>query len=302
MQADNKSEKATEEEISEIINLSYLTVTVLSEKMISRTNEGSVFKEVDRSIRVLELSVLAGEILLHNGAEIFRVQETMERIYSAFSTETFHVYAISNGIFASVKYDGEIHSTEIRHIPLSPVHLGRVAAVNHLSREIEEGKYTVDEAFEQLNKIKAIPYTSKVFQVLASGLGSACFCYIFGGSLFDSLTAFVSGFLLYLFMLYAGRIKMSKIITNILGSAFVTLCGSILFRLGMGDNLDKLIIGSLIPLVPGVPLTTAIRDFMNSDYLSGTIRLIDAFLIAFCIAAGVGFSLKLWNVVLGVVL
>lgn len=254
------------------------------------------------NIRVLELSVLAGEILLHNGAEIFRVQETMLRISTAYSADDFHVYAISNGIFACVKDKGEIHNTEIRHIPLSPVHLGRVAAVNQLSREIEAGKYTIDEAFEQLNKIKEIPYTSDLFQILASGLGSACFCYIFGGSPFDSLTAFLSGAILYLFILFAGRKKMSKIITNILGSSIVTLCGILLFQLGMGNSLDKIIIGSIIPLVPGVPLTTAIRDFMNSDYLSGTIRLIDALLIAFCIAVGVGFVLKLWSAFMGVAL
>ena len=34
--------------------------------------------------KVLELAVNAGEILLHNGAEIFRVQETMIRIAEAF--------------------------------------------------------------------------------------------------------------------------------------------------------------------------------------------------------------------------
>lgn len=252
--------------------------------------------------RVLELSVLAGEILLHNGAEIFRVQETMLRISRAYDGKNFHVFAISNGLFASVNDNGEVQSTEIRHIPLSPVHLGRIAAVNQLSREIESGKYTIDQAFEKLEEIKNIPYTSNLFQILAAGLGSSCFCYIFGGSLYDSLTAFLTGTILYMFVLFAAKKKMSKIIINILGSAIVTFGGALLVGLGIGEHLDKLIIGSIIPLVPGVPLTTAIRDFLNTDYLSGMIRLIDAFLIAFCIAIGVGFALKVWSVLSGVFL
>ena len=98
----------------------------------------------------LELAVLAGRILLSNGAEIFRVQETMERIAAAYHMESFHVYAISNGIFACGIENGVAHTAEIRHVPLSSVHLGRVAAVNQISREIAQGQHTVPEAFARL--------------------------------------------------------------------------------------------------------------------------------------------------------
>ena len=248
-----------------------------------------------KSKKVLDLTILAGEILLHNGAEIFRVQETMIKIAEAYEIASFNVYVISNGIFASVNENGQMHCTDIRHVPLSPVHLGRVAAVNNLSREIVAGKYTVEEASEQLRKVLAIPYTSNRMQIVCAGVGSACFCYIFGGDFYDSITSLLSGALLYVFLIGISGKNFSKIITNILGSGLVTLCGLIFFQLGMGHNMDKIIIGSIIPLVPGVSLTNAVRDFFNSDYLSGTIRLIDALLIAFCIATGVGVVLKIWN-------
>jgi len=138
----------------------------------------------------LELAVLAGKILLSNGAEIFRVQETMERIAASYHMDTFHVYAISNGIFACGTENGVAHTAEIRHVPLSPVHLGRVAAVNQLSREIAEGKHTVPEAFARLREIQSLPFTADWIQILASGIGSGCFCYLFGGSPFDCVVAF----------------------------------------------------------------------------------------------------------------
>lgn len=241
----------------------------------------------------LELAVLAGRILLSNGAEIFRVQETMERIAASYHMETFHVYAISNGIFACGTENGIPHTAEIRHVPLAPVHLGRVAAVNQLSREISEGKHTVSEAFARLKEIESLPFTANWVQIAASGLGSGCFCFLFGGSPIDCVVAFFSGLMVYLFVLLAGKKQLSKIMSNILASAVAAFCGLFLFQLGIGHNMDRIIIGSIIPLVPGVPLTNSIRDFFNGDYISGTIRLIDTLLIAACIAIGVGCVLKI---------
>ena len=232
--------------------------------------------------KVLELTVSVGEILLKNGAEIFRVQETMERIARAYRTENFHVYVISNGLFASVDEDGRVHSTEVRHVPLSAPHLGRVAALNQLSREIEAGSCPLEEAFARLEEVKRLPYSPPALQALACAVGSACFSFLFGGGLLDSAAALVSGFVLQLFLFTAGRYRLSKMVTNILASALVTLCGFLLLQAG-----------SIIPLVPGMALTTSIRDFFNGDYVSGAIRLIDALLIGACIALGVGAVLKM---------
>ena len=247
---------------------------------------------MDRNQQILELATTAGELLLRNGAEIFRVQDTMEKIAGAYGAAQFHVYVISNGIFASVGEGGPAYSTQIRNVPLSPVHLGRVAAVNQLSRRITAGELPLEEALREMHAVAKIPCTAPWLQVLAAGVGSACFCILFGGSLFDGAASFLSGVLLWMFVLWASGKKLSKIVTNLLGSTLVTVCGLALFHLGMGSQMDKIIIGSIIPLVPGVPLTTAVRDFFNSDYLSGTIHLIDAVLIAACIAIGVGAVLK----------
>ncbi len=52
-----------------------------------------------------------------------------------------------------------------------------------------------------------------------------------------------------------------------------------------------------MPLVPGVPFTNAIRDIADGDYISGSVRMLDALLIFFCIAIGVGggFSVIRWG-------
>lgn len=234
------------------------------------------------------LSFKMGEALLKNGAEIFRVQETMERVARAYGIEEYNVYVLSNAIFANAVENGERVESKLRFIPGSTIHFGRVAGINQLSREIVHGDLSVSEAGARLKEITEIPYTRPLALVLSCGVGSACFSYLFGGSAFDALAAFICGVVLQLFLNLLDRRTASKFITNLLSSAVVAICAVILFSLGLGGDLDKIIIGSIIRLVPGVALTTSIRDFLNGDYLSGTIRMIDAFLIGGCIAIGVG--------------
>ena len=54
-------------------------------------------------------------------------------------------------------------------------------------------------------------------------------------------------------------------------------------------------------LTPGIAFTMGIRDFVQGDYLYGTIRMIDALLIAASIAIGAGLVLRLYTVLTGVV-
>ena len=60
-------------------------------------------------------------------------------------------------------------------------------------------------------------------------------------------------------------------------------------------DFNHIVIGSIIPLVPGVSLTTSVREFFNGDYVSGTIHLVDALLTAICIALGVGVAIFLFT-------
>ena len=89
---------------------------------------------------------------------------------------------------------------------------------------------------------------------------------------------------------------LSKIVGNIGGGALVTLICILCYRLGFGEHLNHMIIGSIIPLVPGVPFTNGIRDIADGDYISGAVRLLDAILVFLCIAigVGVGFALAGW--------
>ena len=84
--------------------------------------------------------------------------------------------------------------SEVRNVPTRTTHLGRVAAVNQLSRQIASGEVeTVAEAETRLAQARCIPFPKDWVQ-LAAGMGGAfCFALIFGGDLKAGLAAAAAG-------------------------------------------------------------------------------------------------------------
>lgn len=248
---------------------------------------------------VLDLALMAGHILLENGAEIYRVEETIDRICGYYGVNSENAFVLSNGIFLTAGSARESFFAKVQHIPVSGTHLNKVAAVNQLSREIVEGKHTIQDAYRILEEIRTMPGKKRWMQTLASGVGSAAFCIFFGGTFGDSLAAFAAGICLYLYVLWLSVPHLSKIVGNIGGGALITVVCCLLYLMGVGENLNFMMIGTIMPLVPGVAFTNSIRDVADGDYISGSVRMLDALLVFFCIAIGVGIGFSLISLVPG---
>lgn len=239
--------------------------------------------------RVLNVAILAGHILLENGAEIFRVEDTMKRIAFHFGANNEEFFVLSNGIFITGwNEDAKRNYARVKHIPVKGARLAKVVAVNQLSREIDQGLCTLEQAETRLKEIQDMPAKPFLMQVLASGVGSGCFCYLFGGSLADCIPAAIAGIILYIFVLLLSQPHLTKIVGNICGGALATLICVLCYKLGMGESLNHMVIGAVIPLIPGVSFINGIRDLAGEDYISGAVRLLDAILVFLCIAIGVG--------------
>jgi len=254
--------------------------------------------------RVLELALEAGRILLGNGAEIFRVEETIWHICNHFNIDQVDAFVLSNGIFLTAYQKGKESFARVKHVPLLGTHLGIVTEVNNLSREISAGKIGIDEAFERLKEIEKMPPKKAWKTILAAGIGSGAFCYLIQPNTAASCIAFVIGCILYTFVLFGYKHKMSKIIINIVGGGLITVLALLATKLHMPFEvgLNEIIIGSILPLIPGVGFVNAIRDIADSDFISGIVRLLDALLVFVYIAIGVGCVLSFYEQVIGGVL
>ena len=56
---------------------------------------------------------------------------------------------------------------------------------------------------------------------------------------------------------------------------------------------DLIMISSIMPMVPGIGITTAFMDILNQDYMSGLAKLMEALMQALSIASGIGFGILL---------
>src|SRR5699024_7228644 len=60
-------------------------------------------------------------------------------------------------------------------------------------------------------------------------------------------------------------------------------------------NIDAIITGAMTPLLPGLAMTTAIRDAMRGDLLSGVTRTAEGLLVAIALAFGIGSILSIYT-------
>ena len=239
--------------------------------------------ETTEQEKALRLATEAGHVLLENGAEISRVEQTMEHIATAYGVSDESFFVLSNGIITT----GQQYA-RAEFIPIRGTQLSRVVEVNQLSRDVSAGRVPLDELASRLQAIRTGKGKPWWEVVMGIALGVASFSILFGGSLVDAAATFACGLLLGAFMTFVGA-HLSRIFGNLLGGLVGGLLCVLAVTLGFGEHLPNMIIGTIIALVPGVPFTNGMRDLANEDYIAGATRLMDAFLAFLCIQLPAAF-------------
>ncbi|MDD2980119.1 MAG: threonine/serine exporter family protein [Hespellia sp.] len=246
-----------------------------------------------------DTAMLAGEIELCSGSEIYRVEDTMQRILSLTGNGQAEVYATTTGIIATLQMEGEEPLTGVKRIAVRSNNLNRIYQVNEVSRKLCDGRMTIEEAAAALRAIQnAKAYPKWVIQLclILSVMG---FTTLFGGNGYDFLLAGVAaGVMVLLDLLMEGRIYIDfmKDVVKTMGIAMVTMW---ICRLCHQAHSGVIIISALMPLVPGIPITNAIRDTLQGDYMSGVARMLESLVVAIGIAVGAGAGLGVYHLMEG---
>ncbi len=242
-------------------------------------------------------AMLAGEIMAQSGAETYRVEDTMTRILKFSGLQSVEVYATTTGIVATLSDPGIEPITGVKRISNRSTNLSRINDVNQVSRNICSGCLEPEEAIKRLEEIhKKGTYSSTVIAA-ATLISMAGFVGLFGGSLMDCFIACLNG----VFLVLIGKLTENKVnstfIVDMIKCFVLAYLTMVCTKYFTGTNQNLIIIGSIMPLVPGVPITNAIRDTLQGDYNSGTARAMEAFVISLGIAVGVGLGIGLFNFV-----
>lgn len=250
---------------------------------------GGGVMDLDENHDVMEVCMLAGRLLLESGAETARVEDTMMRI--AISQHIKHVesFVTTTAIIFSIE-SGEPTKTRVVRVTDRSTDLHKITLVNKVSREITYGNLTMNEAFAELSIIRDSSFYFPIkIQILAATIASGCFLVLLGGQWGDFIQAAIIGGIGYAFYLGIDKITQARFLSEFTTALLVSLIAHLIVHLHLGIELDKIIIGSVMPLVPGLLITNSARDLMAGHLLSGISKGVEAVLTSCAIGAGVGF-------------
>ncbi len=241
---------------------------------------------------LMNMGTELGYQLMYSGAEIYRVEESVHRLLTAYGIRP-QVFAIPNCLIVSVDTPGGHPITQMRRIPVHGTDVELLERCNDLCRRLcrevpplEEAKALVDGLGQERHL-----YPGWVF-LLGYGAAAGFFAAFFGGDALDSVYAGICGLAVGLWMLYlGGLLRLNSFIQTLVGAAIASLIALFLVGLTPGQNLDAITIGTLMVLVPGRALTNAMWEIMAGDIISGVSRTAEALLTAAAIALGVAIAL-----------
>ena len=233
-----------------------------------------------------------GEEMLISGAEVNRVEDTMLRICNAYGFEKINVFSITEFIFLSIlSPDGKI-VTQSRRVYSYSNNLERLEQLNGLSRYICSQKPDITALTAKMDSLKQEEFSYRpVICAVCYMIGCGGFAVFFGGTFRDVLVIAFIALGMY-FMGKTSRVQfMNRIAYTVISCALAGTAAVLLTAIGIGQNLDMIMIGNIMLMIPGMALTNSIRDMLCGDIVAGLLRLIESLLVALAIA--VGFSIPL---------
>lgn len=243
---------------------------------------------------VLRLATFIGQLMLANGAETFRVEDTVKRICKSRGFSHINVFMAPNTIIVSDdRFDGY---TFMKVIENRCINLNIIDILNDFSRKfVSNTDISIEEAICELKNLEYKPAHTQMAVNIWTAIGSSSFAVLVGGD--NVLTFMLTLITSVIAMITFEKVKKLSnipVFATLVASIIIGFCGIGLVEIGILDTPKMLIVGSIMPLLPGVPFIKAIRDLVSGELMSGVGRAIDAGIIATAIAVGVGMSMNVY--------
>ncbi|MFA6507773.1 MAG: threonine/serine exporter family protein [Treponemataceae bacterium] len=241
----------------------------------------------------LSLAADAGRLILEAGGETYRAEEIVVSLCVSWDFRDAECFATPTGLMASVTDGGALSRATVRRVARRSVDLHRVSRLVEITareRVCREGPLQFRKALDSVRDEKSY---GPVVSFIAAGASVAFFTLLFGGSLGDSCAAFLVGVGIKAIQFAGSSRRFPDFIINSVGGAATAALSAAAVYLGLAQNLDKTVIGSIMLLVPGLSTVNAIRDTIAGDLVAGVARLADAFMAAAAISLGAGFAFSI---------
>lgn len=236
-----------------------------------------------------------GEQMLVCGAEVHRAEDSISRMCMAIGFQRSDVFIITNSMVVTVYTSDGGSLTQTRRIKGTGTDLERLHLLNSLSRQICTQSMTAEEVRDRYSEILACHPYPFWLEWIGCAIIAGSYTLFFGGSPVDAPVSMVIGAIIRLTMFGTERLQMNKIFERFICSFVATVLAFSAVKLLPMCHVDKLIIGNIMVLIPGIGLTNALRDLLIGDSMAGLLRAIEAVLIALAMAAGYFLSAMLFG-------
>lgn len=243
---------------------------------------------------ILRVALFLGELMLENGAETYRVEDTVLRICKSRGFNHINCFTSPTVIIISDnRFDG---FTFMKTIKSRSIDLDKISQLNDFSRKfVSDTNIDMKDAMKELKLISNSTSYSDITKYISTGIGSAFFAGLVEG---NNIPTFIGTFITSILAvkIYNKIIKVSTIsaFASLIAAIFIAAIGVVLTQLNIINTPTMLVVGSIMPLLPGVSFIKGLRDLISGDLISGVARAFDAGVTAVSIACGVGIILNIW--------
>ena len=223
---------------------------------------------------IINISLQAGVLVLENGGETYRAEETCTKIAKSLGAHDASCFVTPTVIIITITAKNHKIITATKRIKNINVNLQKISQINKLALKLESQGTNINilQIGKELEQIKNAPNHRKFMLILMAGLSAFFFSFMFGGSVKESITAFFIGMIL--------RIEL------IINGAIISILCALVILLGLVPATITVMTAVLMQVVPGMAIVNAIRDLIAGDLIAGTARVMDAFMIAAGLSVG----------------
>ena len=243
----------------------------------------------------LDAVCLAAQIILESGGETYRAEETVEKMCQGLQVPQVDVLALPTGLMLTLSLENDVSYTRIARVHNRVTNLEKIDECNAVSRQVAAGKLTAQEALKKLKEIQKPKPERNGLLTLASAFSAAFFTVMLGGMWLDFFVSFFCGALVQLVQPPLKKRRVPTLLSSMITGALTTLMALVGTLIFDGVHVEPIISGAIMPLLPGLATTNAIRDTLRGDLVSGGARIIEAILCAVMLAVGIGLMLSMWG-------
>ena len=236
-----------------------------------------------------------GESMLQCGAEIFRVEDSLYRMYKSYGFLKYDVFVIPSNIQVTVETpEGKI-ITQIRHRETTGFDYDKLNYLNALSRYVCSHMPDEKELQRRYEKIMSRPDQREVITGIAEVTGGVGFTVFFGGDLQDAVVACIVSLMIVLVGKWLSKRESNLMIYNLILAFLSEVLIVLSVKAGIGHHPDRIMIGIVMLLISALGAINGIRDVMQRNFISGSLEVMNSLLGAFGIAAGIALAILVFK-------